>query len=225
LDFPSQQAVEEVLRVAKQKASDDATVERELAASGVIAALQIERQRLDENRLTYDDLPRLAELILEGEAVAQLYRNHFAAVVVDEFQDLTPQQLRIVNFIGYKKTTYAGDLAQGTYGFAGAQPPQVDSQIRAECSTVIEFAESRRSSPAVLEVVNALAALTGGQMLSCADSSSWPSRGLAGGLVFGDVNAEAQYAASSARTSLSVHRVSASASSHVPDRAGASSTP
>lgn len=182
-----------------QKAADDQTVMNDLAASGVTAAIQIERQRLDENRLTYDDLPRLAELILQNDAVAQLYRNHFAAVVVDEFQDLTPQQLRIVTSIGHKKTTYAGDLAQGIYGFAGAKPSHVDTQIRAECSTVIDFAESHRSSPAVLQVVNALAALTGGQALTCADSPSWPSGGLAGGLTFAEVNAEAQYAIDFAR--------------------------
>jgi DNA helicase-2/ATP-dependent DNA helicase PcrA len=199
LDFPSQAAVEEVLRIAKQKASTDVMVGQELAASGVIAAIQIERQRLDENRLTYDDLPRLAELILQNDAVAQLYRNHFAAVVVDEFQDLTPQQLRIVNAIGHKKTTYAGDLAQSIYGFAGAKPSQVDGLIRAECGTVIEFAESHRSSPAVLQAVNSLAALTGGQVLTCADPASWPSRGLAGGVAFADVNAEAQYAINFAR--------------------------
>ncbi|MDU3273348.1 MAG: UvrD-helicase domain-containing protein, partial [Cutibacterium sp.] len=40
--------------------------------------------------------------------VADLYREHFGALIVDEFQDLTPQQLRIVNRIGYRRTTYAG---------------------------------------------------------------------------------------------------------------------
>lgn len=199
LDFPSQGAVEDALRIAKQKPCDDATVERELIKSGITAALQIERQRLSENRLTYDDLPRLAELILQNPAVAQLYQNHFAAVVVDEFQDLTPQQLRIVTAFGYQKTTYAGDLAQGIYGFAGADPAFIDSQIRAECRTTIDFAESHRSSPAVLQVVNSMATLTGGQTLTCAKPASWPSGGLAGGLAFGSVAGEARFAIDFAR--------------------------
>lgn len=199
LDFPSQSAVEEVLRTAKQKSSNDSMVEQDLIRSGNATALQIERQRLAENRLTYDDLPRLAELILQNPAVAQLYRNHFAAVVVDEFQDLTPQQLRIVNAFGYQKTTYAGDLAQGIYGFAGADPANVDRQIRSECRTVIEFAESHRSSPAVLRVVNALASLTGGQALTCAEPDSWPSGGLAAGFAFANVDKEAKFAIDFAR--------------------------
>jgi DNA helicase II / ATP-dependent DNA helicase PcrA len=154
--------VQEVLRVVKQEPVDDTVVEAKLKASGNQIALEIELLRRAENRLTYDDLPRLAELILANDVVARLYRNHFAAVVVGEFQDLTPQQLRIVNRIGLGKTTYAGDLAQGIYGFAGAKPTQIHAAIRAECTDVIEFAESHRSSPAVIGMVNALAPLTAG---------------------------------------------------------------
>lgn len=42
LDFASQNAVQEALRIAKQKPADDATVGQELIASGITAALQIE---------------------------------------------------------------------------------------------------------------------------------------------------------------------------------------
>jgi DNA helicase-2/ATP-dependent DNA helicase PcrA len=183
--------VQELLRVMKQEPVDDSVVEAKLKGSGNQIALEIELLRRAENRLTYDDLPRLAELILASDAVARLYRNHFAAVVVDEFQDLTPQQLRIVNRIGLGKTTYAGDLAQGIYGFAGAKPAQIHAAIRAECSEVIEFAESHRSSPAVIGMVNALAPLTGGVVLTCAEPASWPGGGLAGSVAFDSATDEA----------------------------------
>lgn len=184
LDFKTSRAVQEELRISKQELRDDDAVERSLLDSGADLALEIEHQRLSESRLTYDDLPRLAELILANDAVAQLYRNHFAAIVVDEFQDLTPQQLRIVNRIGRGRTTFAGDLAQAIYGFAGAKPAVVSELVRAECSEVIEFAESHRSSPAVLSVVNSLSGLTGGQILRCADPITWPGGGLAAGMSF-----------------------------------------
>jgi DNA helicase II / ATP-dependent DNA helicase PcrA len=183
--------VQEVLRVVKQEQVDDTVVEAKLKASGNQIALEIELLRRAENRLTYDDLPRLAELILANDVVARLYRNHFAAVVVGEFQDLTPQQLRIVNRIGLGKTTYAGDLAQGIYGFAGAKPTQIHAAIRAECTDVIEFAESHRSSPAVIGMVNALAPLTAGVSLTCAEPASWPGGGLAGSVAFDSAADEA----------------------------------
>lgn len=178
-DFNTSAGVQKTLRLAKQDRRTDEEVEDYLSAPGREAALAIERQRIAEGRLTYDDLPRLAELVLANDSVADLYQAHFGNVIVDEFQDLTPQQLRIVNRIGYKRTTYAGDLAQGIYGFAGAKPSATYTAIRGECTEVIEFSESHRSAPAVLGMVNAMATLTGGTALSAADPGSWPSGGLA----------------------------------------------
>ncbi|MFD9666724.1 UvrD-helicase domain-containing protein [Rhodococcus sp. NPDC059968] len=180
LQYKAIGVIQNVLRDAKQEPLDDGEVEQLLIATGNVNALNIERQRRQENRLTYDDLPRLAELILQRDGVADLYRNHFAAVVVDEFQDLTPQQLRIINRIGYQKTTYAGDVAQGIYGFAGARPTEIDKAVRVECSSVFEFSDSHRSAPAVLGMVNSLTSLTGGQQLNSAAPGSWPSGGLSG---------------------------------------------
>lgn len=201
-DLNEQSRVQEILRSIKQEAVDDAEVRRQLAARGNQNAIDIEELRVAEARLTYDDLPRLAELILERDEVAELYRQHFGAVVVDEFQDLTPQQLRIVSRIGHKKTTYAGDLAQGIYGFAGARPAEVDAAVRAECSAEVVFNESHRSAPAVLEVVNALAPLTGGQVIASADPSSWPSGGLAGVARLASAEDEARWAVTFARSVL-----------------------
>lgn len=178
---------------AKRRALNDEQVLAELQRSGNQYASMIEEQRQAESRLTYDDLPRLAELILANDEVAALYQQHFGAIIVDEFQDLTPQQLRIVQRIGYKKTTYAGDLAQGIYAFAGAQPEYVKKKLEIECSETIEFAESFRSSPAVLTAVNSLNSLTGGQTLTAATPDSWPSGGLAAYRQFDRAQEEANY--------------------------------
>ena len=178
---------------AKRRALNDEQVLAELQGSGNQYAFMIEEQRQAESRLTYDDLPRLAELILANDEVAALYRQHFGAIIVDEFQDLTPQQLRVVQRIGYKKTTYAGDLAQGIYAFAGAQPEYVKKELETECSETIQFAESFRSSPAVLTAVNSLNSLTGGQMLTAAAPDSWPSGGLAAYRQFNHAQEEASY--------------------------------
>lgn len=174
------ESVQNLLRETKQQPLTDAEVAAKLEKTGNTMALELEQLRRSEGRLTYDDLPRLAELILENESVANLYSTHFGAVVVDEFQDLTLQQLRIVNRIGYKRTTFGGDLAQGIYSFAGARPIEVDKAIRTECTNVIEFSESHRSSPAVLRTVNSLTPITLGQELHSANPNSWPSGGLTG---------------------------------------------
>lgn len=199
LDFKTTAALQTTLRVAKQEGRTDAEVEALLQRPGREAALAMERLRIEEKRLTYDDLPRLAELILAHDRVAELYQAHFGAVIVDEFQDLTPQQLRIVNRIGYKRTTFAGDLAQGIFGFAGAKPAEVYSAICAECTAVVEFSESHRSSPAVLAMVNAMSPLTGGTALTSADPASWPGGGVAAVTQHSTADAEGTWAMRIAR--------------------------
>ncbi|WP_020578323.1 UvrD-helicase domain-containing protein [Actinopolymorpha alba] len=191
LDWDDIKDVEKALQVAKLEAHTDEEVSEALGECGNDHAIDIEALRAKQNRATYDDLLRYAELILANDAVADLYAHHFGAVIVDEYQDLTPQQLRVINRIAYGRTTYAGDLAQGIYGFAGAAPSDIDAAIRAECASVIEFSDSHRSSPAVLAMVNSLNELTGGTDLTCADPSSWPQGGLAGILRFTDVKQEA----------------------------------
>ncbi|MBM7242704.1 ATP-dependent helicase [Rhodococcus fascians] len=200
--WDEQKLVKDALQSTKLQALTDEDVAAELDRIGNVMASDIERQRKAEERLTYDDLPRLAELILGYPAIAELYRAHFGAVVVDEFQDLTLQQLRIVNHIGHLRTTYGGDLAQGIYGFAGAKPIEVDRAIRDECTTVIEFSESHRSSPAVLSLVNSLMPRTSGHLLTSADPASWPSGGLAGSVVHQTAEIEAAWIVKIARALL-----------------------
>lgn len=200
LPYTRASAAQTALRTAKQSAADDDAVADLLNQSGNADAVEIENQRRAENRLTYDDLPRLAELILGIPAVSELYDAHFGAVVVDEFQDLTPQQFRIVQSFGTGKSTYAGDLAQGIYGFAGARPQEIDALIREECDDVVEFAESHRSSPAVLAAVNALSDRTGGSELTCAAPGEWPGGGLAALVQKSSVEAEAAWIAKLCRS-------------------------
>lgn len=179
LNYGQAAGVDKVLQRIKQDPVNDADVLRLVEAHGNVDALEIEQLRVRDQQLTYDDLPRIAELILARDEVTDLYRVHFTAVVVDEFQDLTPQQLRIINRIGAGRTTYAGDLAQGIYGFTGAKPEEVYAQITDEVGEVVQLTESHRSSPAVLAAVNALVPLTHGTALTCAAPDTWPSGGIA----------------------------------------------
>lgn len=185
-------SVEHALRDIKQEPCTDEEVAAVLAHAEDGMAQGIEELRIDQNRATYDDMLRYAELILRNEFVVDLYATHFGAVIVDEYQDLTLQQLRVINRLALGRTTYAGDLAQGIYSFAGACPAEIDEVIRDECGdNAIKFHDSHRSSPAVLAMVNAMNARTHGTDLSCADPGSWIDGGLAGIAEFSDVDAEA----------------------------------
>jgi DNA helicase II / ATP-dependent DNA helicase PcrA len=189
--------VTDALRTVKQEARDDAAVLT--ALKDETDALEIEWLRQQEHRVTYDDLLRYAELILANDTVAALYQNHFSSLIVDEFQDLTLQQLRVMQRIGRGRTTYAGDMAQGIYGFAGADPDAVMASIKSEVGAIATLTESHRSSPAVLAMVNALAHHVGGQQLTCADPAAWPGGGVAAQVSFSAAADEADWAIGLAR--------------------------
>ena len=210
IDYGGRDALAATFRYIKQQALDDVAVAAELAALGNRWAIQIEEERLAANRATYDDVLRYAELILANDAVATLYRNHFGAVIVDEYQDLTPQQPRVLQRLGAGNITFAGDLAQGIYGFAGARPTEIDATIRRLCDSVITFNESHRSSPAVVRMVNAMNPLTCGENLACATPTAWPAGGLAGRMKFPRAEGEAAWVSKAARGILNLapqHRV------------------
>lgn len=200
LQYKQKQLINGYLQEAKLTTRTDAEVIEYLTGIGHQPTLKIEQERQASKQLTYDDLPRLADLILRSDQVAELYREHFSCVIVDEFQDLTLQQLSIIQRIGAGRITFAGDLAQGIYGFAGAAPERVLESARAEGVSEITFAESHRSSPAVLDLVNSLVPLTGGVELECSAPASWPGGGLAAHRVADSTADEADWVITFAQT-------------------------
>ncbi len=185
--------ISDSLGTIKRRPFDDEEVERELRLLGDESALAIELERRRRHVLTYDDLPRLAQLILRNDLVAELYEQRFGSVLVDEFQDLTPQQFEIVERIGKGRLTFAGDLSQGIYRFAGAQPEEVIRKVEEAGFPKIELNESWRSSPAVLSMVNSLSSLTGAKELIPKDPGSWPHGGLGGVAFFSSSATEANW--------------------------------
>lgn len=163
-------------------------------APGPVAALaeKVERSRQDANQLHYDDLLRHAQCLLRIPAVARLYQAHFGAVLIDEFQDLSRQQLDLALLSCSLRRTFAGDPLQGIYSWAGAAPAEVEAEVRKSCGTPIRLHESYRSSPKVLAAVNSVAEdVDPGSGLVSAQPEQWPSGGLSAALVFQDRATEA----------------------------------
>lgn len=169
--------MEALLRQAKGDDADDETVLARIESTGHERAIEYELRLRENGRIDYDDQIRHAARLLAIPDVARLYRAHFAMVLVDEVQDLTMRQLGLVKAIGGNSVTYAGDPSQGIYSFAGAEPDQVFSDIRAQNPTVIELNESYRSSPAVLAAVNSLGEGLGSVPLHSAFPDRWPDGG------------------------------------------------
>ncbi|MEH3068074.1 MAG: ATP-dependent helicase [Aeromicrobium erythreum] len=189
---------ERILSEVKRSPLSDEEVLQELQRRGsapeVLLARQVEQSRQNANQLHYDDVLRHAQRLLRIPAVARLYQSHFGAVLVDEFQDLSVQQLDLALLSCESRRTFAGDPMQGIYAWAGASPREVEEEVRKTCGEPLRLRESYRSSPKVLESVNSISEqVEPGSSLRSAQPEVWKEGGCSAALAFPDREAEAQW--------------------------------
>lgn len=181
------------LRDAKQGPySDDEVLER-LYALRDDRAHTIETERQATGGLFFDDLLRHAQRLLRVREVAILYNAHYGALLVDEFQDLSPQQLDIALRTCTTSRTFVGDPLQGIYSWTGARPKMVERLLRRISGDPASLGVSYRSSPNVLKLLGKVSENLGGLALDAHDPDDWFEGGIAAGGTFETGIAEADF--------------------------------
>ncbi|WP_447005840.1 ATP-dependent DNA helicase UvrD2 [Saccharothrix isguenensis] len=108
--------------------------------------------------LDFDDLLlHTAAALEEHGEVAEEFRDRYRCFVVDEYQDVTPLQQRVLNaWLGARDDlTVVGDANQTIYSFAGASPrPLLDFQRRFPEAVVVRLERDYRSTPQVVGLAN-----------------------------------------------------------------------
>jgi DNA helicase-2/ATP-dependent DNA helicase PcrA len=192
-------------QVKRDPLSDEEVLAALDAATGRVgrtAAMAVEEARQGAGVLHYDDLLRHAQCLLQVPGVQRLYNCHYGAVLVDEFQDLSLQQLDLVSRTCATSKTFAGDPLQGIYTWAGAQPEHVEAILKEACSEPLRLSESYRSSPRVLALVNSIGTQLGATVLHSAQADRWPDAGFGTTMVFRDFSDEASQIVSATRLLL-----------------------
>jgi DNA helicase-2/ATP-dependent DNA helicase PcrA len=192
-------AVAELLGSIKRASLTDEEVLAVLDAAGSELGRLVEAERVGRQELHYEDLLRHAQRLLGIAEVSNLYCQHYGAVLVDEFQDLSPQQLDIVLKSCVSSRTFAGDPLQGIYSWAGARPKEIESSLRALCGEVVDLAVSYRSSPAVLAMVNGVSAEMGASELEAYDPAAWTDGGASAALSASTLASEARFIVAASR--------------------------
>ena len=136
---------------------DAATVARVFAA--------YEEVKRDQGRMDMEDvLLCAAALLAEDERVAAEVRRQYKWFVVDEFQDVSPIQVSLLNLWlgGRDELCVVGDPAQTIYSFAGASADYLrDFPKRYPGTSSMELVRNYRSTPQVVATANNLLAGTG----------------------------------------------------------------
>ena len=152
-----------VAAVARDVPLDAATV------ATVYAAYESLKSRGDGVALLdFDDLLlHTAAAIEDDAAVAEEFRDRYRCFVVDEYQDVTPLQQRVLSaWLGDRDDlTVVGDANQTIYSFTGASPRYLlDFSRRFPDATVVRLERDYRSTPQVVSLANRVIAAARGRV-------------------------------------------------------------
>ncbi|WP_199434294.1 ATP-dependent DNA helicase UvrD2 [Qaidamihabitans albus] len=117
-----------------------------------------EKLKNDARLLDFDDLLLHTTAALEEHsAVAEEFRDRYRCFIVDEYQDVTPAQQRLLDawLGGRDDLTVVGDANQTIYSFGGASPrPLLEFTRRFPDATVVRLERDYRSTPQVVSLAN-----------------------------------------------------------------------
>ncbi|MGW6378204.1 ATP-dependent DNA helicase UvrD2 [Rhodococcus sp. NPDC055112] len=126
--------------------------------SDVYAAYEALKVRDGAMLLDFDDLLlHTAAALEEHSTVAEEFRDRYRCFVVDEYQDVTPLQQRVLDaWLGERDDlTVVGDANQTIYSFTGATPRYLlDFSRRFPDAAVVRLERDYRSTPEVVSLAN-----------------------------------------------------------------------
>jgi DNA helicase-2/ATP-dependent DNA helicase PcrA len=118
--------------------------------------------------LDFDDLLLHTAAAIENDAaVAEEFRDRYRCFVVDEYQDVTPLQQRVLTaWLGERDDlTVVGDANQTIYSFTGATPRYLlDFSRRFPDAAVVRLERDYRSTPQVVSLANRVIAAARGRV-------------------------------------------------------------
>ncbi|GAA3824579.1 ATP-dependent DNA helicase UvrD2 [Streptomyces chiangmaiensis] len=121
----------------------------------------------DRTVIDFEDVLLLTVGILQDRHdIADEVRAQYQHFVVDEYQDVSPLQQRLLElWLGDRDSLcVVGDASQTIYSFTGATPDHLlDFRIRHPGATVVKLVRDYRSSPQVVHLANGLLAQAHGR--------------------------------------------------------------
>ena len=181
-----------------------------LSPDAVVALHEAYEKLKDERRqLDFEDILLACAGMIESEPrVARAVREQYRHFTVDEYQDVSPLQERLLElWLGERNDLcVVGDASQTIYSFAGADPRflldferhhpgalmvRLERNYRSEPAVLATANALMRGRPGALELVSANAAVSDEAAGSAATGASRPARAPASSAMHPDDDAEA----------------------------------
>lgn len=136
--------------------------------AGVYAGYEALKAHGEVALLDFDDLLLHTAAAIETDTgVADEFRDRYRCFVVDEYQDVTPLQQRVLSaWVGERDdVTVVGDANQTIYSFTGASPRYlIDFSRRYPEAAVVRLERDYRSTPQVVSLANRVIAVARGRV-------------------------------------------------------------
>ncbi|MGW0881116.1 ATP-dependent DNA helicase UvrD2 [Streptomyces sp. NPDC002671] len=121
----------------------------------------------DRSVIDFEDVLLLTVAVLQDRHdIAEQVRSQYQHFVVDEYQDVSPLQQRLLElWLGNRDSLcVVGDASQTIYSFTGATPDHLlDFRARHPGATVVKLVRDYRSTPQVVHLANGLLAQASGR--------------------------------------------------------------
>ncbi|MFM9609966.1 ATP-dependent DNA helicase UvrD2 [Streptomyces niveiscabiei] len=126
-----------------------------------------ENLKRERGVIDFEDVLLLTVAVLQDRRdIAEQVRAQYQHFVVDEYQDVSPLQQRLLElWLGDRDDLcVVGDASQTIYSFTGATPDHLlDFRTRHPGATVVKLVRDYRSTPQVVRLANGLLAQAGGR--------------------------------------------------------------
>lgn len=147
-------------------AKDGRAVPRDPAEIAQLYSVYEDLKR-ERSVIDFEDVLLLTVAVLQDRAdVAEQVRAQYQHFVVDEYQDVSPLQQRLLElWLGDRDSLcVVGDASQTIYSFTGATPDHLlDFRTRHPGATVVKLVRDYRSTPQVVHLANGLLAQARGR--------------------------------------------------------------
>lgn len=153
---------------AVAEVSRDIPLDAEKVAAVYAGYEKLKADRDGVTLLDFDDLLLHTTAAIENDAaIAGEFRDRYRCFVVDEYQDVTPLQQRVLDaWLGERDDlTVVGDANQTIYSFTGASPRYLlDFTRRYPEAMIVRLERDYRSTPQVVSLANRVIAAARGRM-------------------------------------------------------------
>lgn len=165
---------------AKKRTTGNLMVAAEETCGLVLLSVAVWREMLSEmyvrQEFDFTELALLSEkLVTSDTSVRRKVQEHYAALLVDEGQDVSDMQFRVLDGLGIQRSMMVGDPLQRLYAFRGVGDQFERRARRGHC---LELTENFRSTPPVIAGIDKLMGLVGDEVAPGRQVSSQPSLGL-----------------------------------------------